>query len=67
MNSTSVVPRSRPSMTMTARIAVPGMSGISICRHSMRPWRTRLDSRSAPHSTSPSLAGSDGCTVNGPM
>ena len=57
----NVVPRSSPSITSMLKIAAPGSSGISRCRHSVSwPAFSLRASRSAPHSTNASLANSDG-------
>ena len=62
-SSRNVVPRSLPIMTSMAISAAPGSSGTRMCRQSASwPSFSFLASRSAPHSTSASLANSDGCT-----
>ncbi len=62
-SSRNVVPRSLPIITSMHITAAPGSSGTSRYRQSVScPSRSLRASRSAPHSTSPSLANSDGCT-----
>ena len=54
------VPRSCPARTSAMMRPATGTSGTSRCFHCPRTFRLRA-SRSAPHTTSASLANSDGC------
>ena len=60
------VPMSPPIITSAMISTAPGTSGTSRWSQVVSSFSLRT-SRSAPHSTSASLANSLGCTVSGPM